>query len=223
MPFEGFSMEVYDFLYSLQFSNTVENLEMNKDMYTRLIKGPVHSLYEALLPHAVSISQSVETRQRRCVSPMYHDMRYMRNEPINGYVYVRFRETGAEENVLSLYFDMWWERVSYGIRVYRVTHGGMERIKEHAILNQDAYIRELKKLEKAGICLEGRRYVRDKYPDIKDKNMNALLNAKELYLCHVEPFTERASTPGLAEDIANSFAAVKRMYAILKDALYGQS
>ena len=104
--FNGFSKDFVDFLFSLQFNNTIELLPENKPIYKRLITEPLTLLFHALTPVALSVSKTVITKPSKCVSTMYSDMRFSRTTPLKGYMYIRFREPFGEKDIWGLYFDM---------------------------------------------------------------------------------------------------------------------
>ncbi|MDD4296883.1 MAG: DUF2461 family protein [Ruminiclostridium sp.] len=113
-PFYGFPESFADFLFQLQFNNTTDSLPENKITYKHLITEPLTLLCNALTPTALLVSETLITKPSKCVSTMYNDMRFSRDTPLKGYMYIRFREPSHEKDILGLYFDMGYDYYSYG-------------------------------------------------------------------------------------------------------------
>jgi len=173
--FNGFPREFVDFLFSLRFSNTVELLPENKVIYKALITEPLTLLFHSLTETALSVSDTLITKPSKCISTMYNDMRFSRNTPLKEYMYIRFRESSRERDILGLYFDMGCEHYSYGIRIYQQTSAGMEKIRDSVLENSQAFTRELDKLKHMGMVIEGDQFAKDRYPDIDNGALKNLL------------------------------------------------
>ena len=189
MTFEGFPTEFVDFLFSLQFTNTVELLPENKIKYKTLITEPLGQLYSALVPTVTSISDSIVTRPAKCISSMYTDMRFSRATPLKEYMYLRFREPHDGNDVLGFYFDMGCDGYSYGIRVYKQTSAGMEKIRKGVLENSAPFIRELANLS-IGMEIYGDCFARDRHAHVDNEVLKALLNKKKFRIskkCAISP------------------------------------
>ena len=219
MSFNGFPRGFVDFLFSLQFNNTIDMLRENKPAYKQLLTEPLTRLFYQLAPTALSVSDTIVTRPSKCVSTMYSDMRFSRTTPLKGYMYIRFREPSGEKDILGLYFDMGCEYYSYGIRIYKQSSAGMERIRENATERPKIFTRELSNLKKLGMTVIGDPFAKDRYPDVKDKLLNDFLNRRNFYIGRDRPINEAVYTGDLQDEVADSFVKLKTMYRLLKESL----
>jgi uncharacterized protein (DUF2461 family) len=217
--FCSFPREFANFLFSLQFNNTIDLLPENKLKYKRLITEPLTFLYHGLIPAALSVSDTLITKPSKCVSTMYSDMRFSRDAPLKGYMYIRFREPFSERDILGLYFDMGCDYYSYGIRIYKQTSAGMERIRERVAENSQAFARELKNLERLDMKIIGDSFVKDHYPEIKNATVRNLLNRKGFHIARDRPVNESVYNGKLHDEIAEAFVQLKGVYGLLKDSL----
>ena len=218
--FIGFPEEFADFLFSLQFNNTIDRLPENKPVYQRLISEPLALLCGALAPAALSVSDTLMTKPSKCVSTMYSDMRFSRNTPLKGYMYIRFREPASEKDILGLYFDMGCDYYSYGLRIYKQTSAGMERIRNYALENKQAFIRELESIKTLGLSIKGEPFARDHFPDIENAALKELLNSRSFYIGRDCPISGAVFSGDLQKEISNGYGGLKGLYPLLKKALY---
>jgi len=218
-PFCGFPKEFVDFLFSLQINNTVDMLPENKQTYRRLITEPLTLLFHALAQPALSVSESLVTKPSKCISTMYSDMRFSRSKPLKGYMYIRFREPYNEKDVLGLYFDMGFDYYSYGIRIYKQTSAGMERIREYAVDNSDAFTAELENIYKIGMVIIGDNFAKDRYPEINNKTLKTLINKKGFYIGLNRPVDESVFDGQLKDEVADAYASLKGLYKLFKNAI----
>jgi len=213
--FKGFPHEFVDFLFRLQLNNTMSAIEENKIEYRRLITEPLMQLYNALIPAAMAVSDTMVIRPAKCVSTMYSDMRFSRDTPMKEYMYIRFREPGQERDILGLYFDMGRESYSYGLRIYKQTAVGMGRIRDGVIANQQAFRRELDAIRNLGMKINGDIFARDRYPDIRDESIKDLLNRKHFYISKDCQVGESVFNGELVNEISLAFAGIKGFYQLI--------
>jgi uncharacterized protein (DUF2461 family) len=217
--FQGFPVEFADFLFSLRFNNTVDLLPDNKPVYKRLITEPLIKLYRSLAPAALSVSETVVTKPSKCVSTMYNDMRFSKGSPLKEYMYVRFREAFNDTDILGLFFDMGCDYYGYGIRIYKQTGAGMERIRQKAVECAPRFTRELENLNRLNMKLIGDNFTKDRYPEIDNVILKGLLNKKGFYVELARPIGEQVFDGRLSGEITEGFRSVKGFYLLLKDAL----
>ena len=213
--FQGFPREFVDFLFRLQLNNTVSAIAENKISYKRLISEPLMRLYSALIPAAMDVSDTIVTRPGKCVSTMYSDMRFSRDTPMKEYMYIRFRESGREKDILGLYFDMGHKRYSYGLRIYKQTAAGMARIRDGVVASQAAFARELTAVSDMGMVINGEIYAKDRFPDIEDDVLKNLLNRKQFYISKDCPVGENVFSHELADEISRAFIGLKGLYRLI--------
>jgi len=219
--FRGFPRGFAEFLFSLQFKNTVDNLPENKPVYKRFIAEPLALLYEALAPAAVAVSETVTINRSKCVSTMFNDMRFQSASPLKGYMYIRFREPYGDKDALGLYFDMGCEHYGYGIRIYNQTGAGMKRIRDFAAANGMAFTRELNNLDYLNMKVLGDQFARDRYPGVNDEHLKNLLNKKGFYIERARPVNEAVYDGGVSEEITEAYLNLKNLYLFFRKALYG--
>jgi len=219
MGFYGFPKGFVDFLFMLEFNNTIEKLSENKPVYKRLITEPLTRLYQGLVPAALTVSDTIITKPSKCVSTMFGDMRFSRATPLKRYMYIRFCEPQNEKDILGMYFDMGCEYYSYGIRIYKQTASGIGRIRSFIMnddANRQAYIRELANMTSMGMSIIGEKFVKDHYPDIDNELLNNLLNYKRFYIGQNCPISDIVFNGALQQDISNAFTGLKGLYTLLK-------
>jgi len=219
MPFTGFPRGFVDFLFSLQFNNTIDTLPENKPVYKQLITEPLTLLFHALTQPALSVSETLITKPSKCVSTMYSDMRFSRTTPLKGYMYIRFREPSGEKDILGLYFDMGCDYYSYGIRIYKQTSAGMDRIRENILNNSGVFARELEDLNKIGMTIIGDKFAKDHYLEINNETIRDFLNRKNFYIGRDCPINESVYNDELRDEIAAAFIRLKGIYGLLKKSL----
>ena len=219
MSFNGFPKGFADFLFKLQFNNTIDLLPENKPVYTQLITEPLTLLFHALTQPALSVSESLITKPSKCVSTMYSDMRFSRSTPLKGYMYIRFREPSGDKDILGLYFDMGCDYYSYGIRIYKQTSAGMDRIRENALKNNGEFARELENLSKIGMAIIGDKFAKDHYPEISNEAIRDFLNRKNFYIGKNCPINESVYNGELRNEIAGAFTRLKAIYILIKKSL----
>ena len=218
--FCGFPKDFADFLFSLQFNNTIELLTENKPLYKRMITEPLTCLFHALTPVALSVSDTIITKPSKCVSTMYSDMRFSKTTPLKGYMYIRFREPFSDRDVLGLYFDMGCDYYGAGIRIYKQTSAGMERIRENIIENSRPFAREFENLTRLNMTIVGDKFARDHHPGINNEALKDLLNRKSFYIERACPINESVYNGKLLDEIAEVYHGVKGLYLLLRKTLY---
>jgi len=135
-------------------------------------------------------------------------------------MYIRFREPFSEKDILGLYFDMGCDYYGYGIRIYKQTSVGMERIREHAIENNHSFTRELESLARLNMAIVGDKFAKDRYPEISNEVLKDLLNRKSFYIERACPINEAVYNGKLRDEIADAYIGLKGLYSLLRKALY---
>ena len=150
---------------------------------------------------------------------MYTDRRFSRHAPLKEYMYIRFREPFREQDVLGLYFDMGCGSYSYGIRIYKQTSAGMDRVRNGVLENEKAYASELSCLNKLGFVLNGDMFARDHFPGVKNETVKSLLNRKNFYVVRNCLISDAVFTGKLQSEISAAYTALKSFYFLLKKSL----
>ncbi|MGN0521173.1 MAG: DUF2461 family protein, partial [Eubacterium sp.] len=175
-------MEFVDFLIQLSLENTIKKQNDNLANYKKYITAPLNQLYEALLPVICNINPRLDTKPARCISTPYTDRRFSPTIPLKEYMYLRFKQNDKADNIAGLYFDMGADKYSYGLRIYKQTASGFQRLKDRVIENPDKFEKELKSIALSGYRIIGQKYKKDHYPEIKNEALNDFLNRKNFYL-----------------------------------------
>jgi hypothetical protein len=149
---------------------------------------------------------------------MYGDMRFSRTKPLKEYMYIRFREPFGERDILGLYFDMGCDYYGCGIRIYKQTGAGMERIREYAVENSQPFSRELENLKRMDIAVIGDKFARDHYPEINNAALNDFLNRKNFYIERACPVNKAVFNGKLPDEIAGVYSSLKGLYSLLRSA-----
>jgi len=217
--FSGFPQDFADFLFQLQFNNTLSAAEENKAIYKQLITEPLTQLFYTLIPAATAVSGTITTRPSKCISTMYSDMRFSRDKPMKEYMYIRFREPNRERNILGLYFDMGSSRYSYGLRIYKQTAAGTAEIWKSILTNQRSFAQELNTISNLGMTINGDMYVKDRFPGIKDDTLKNLLNRKHFYISKDCPIGESVFNGNLSNEISQAFAGLNGLYQLINSAI----
>ena len=213
--FNGFPKELPDFLFDLKFHNTIEKQEENLIKYRKIISEPLKMLYEELKHTAEEISPIFETRANRCVSTPYTDRRFSPAAPLKEYMYIRFKFSGAENNIIGLYFDMGCDFYSYGLRIYKQNVKGMDRIREKILHIPEKYSSALDFITQNGFKIIGEKYKKDKCPELPDGYAKELYNMKGFYIGKDTAINQRVFTEELAEEIKNGFRTVANILCLL--------
>lgn len=213
--FKGFPKELSDFLFELKFHNTIEKQEENLIKYRKIISEPLKLLYEELKQTAVEISPMFETKANRCVSTPYTDRRFSPTTPLKEYMYIRFKLSGTDDNILGLYFDMGCDFYSYGLRIYKQTVKGMDRIREKILHTPEKYFSALDLILQEGFKIIGEKYKKDKSPELPDGYVKELYNMKGFYIGKDTAINQRVFTEELAEEIKNGFRTVANILCLL--------
>ena len=214
--FIGFPKELPDFLFELQFSNTIANQAENIIKYKKIISEPLALLYEALLSTVFDIDGQLETKPSRCISLPYTDRRFSPNVPLKEYMYIRFKQFRKSDNIPGLYFDLGLDYYSYGLRIYKQTSSGAEKLRESIADNPKSYSVELEKAMQSGFAVFGDKYKKDHYQNIKDNTVKELLNRKSFHIGKDVPVGENVFTSKFADEITEGFLAVKDLLELLE-------
>ena len=220
MSFDGFPKEFADFLFSLQFNNSNDLLPQNKIKYKRLITEPLTLLYNDLVPVVSNISESLVVKPSKCISSMYNDMRFSRDAPIKGYMYLRFREPFTDKDVLGFYFDMGFEHYSCGIRIYKQTGSGMEKIRQYVLEKNSSFAYELEQLNGLDMEVYGENFAKERYTNVNNKLVKEFLNKKSFYIGRNRAISPIVFNNELALELKKAYQELSGFYLLLKKALY---
>lgn len=166
--FKGFDKGTNDFLFELQFINTIEKQNKNLVKYKKYITIPINLLYLDLLEVINQINVDFETKPARCISTPYTDRRFSPNVPLKEYMYLRFRQPNRKTNILGLYFDMGCDAYGYGLKIYKPTSKDMNLLREKISENVNLLSKLIDDLILKGFEITGEKYKKDHFPDIPE-------------------------------------------------------
>lgn len=213
--FQGFSSEMPDFLFRLQFHNTIDEQADNLIIYKQLISKPLRELYETLLPIIYELDADLETRPARCISTPYTDRRFSPSVPLKEYMYLRFKQRNKTRDIPGLYFDMGCEYYSYGLRVYKQTSRGMDAIRERIAATPEQFCNMLDDLNTKRFTVFGESYKTDHCPWLAEGSAKDLYNRRSFYIGKNVPIGEHAFSAKLAEELTEGFRAVAPLLSLL--------
>jgi len=215
--FSGFPCEMLDFLLELQFSNTIEKQADHLIKYKKLISEPLNLLYETMLDTVLDLNLPVETKPSRCISTPYTDRRFSPNVPLKEYLYLRFKQCGKTEDIPGLYFDMGIEYYGYGIRIYKQTARGMQKLRERILENPGSCSVILDELYSAGFTVMGEKYKKDHYPEFVDCSAKDILNRRGFYIEKAVPVGGNVFSCALANELSCAYRQLSGFYRILEE------
>ena len=217
--FCGFPPEMPSFLFDLKFSNTSDKQAENLIRYKKLISEPLMLLYEHLLETVMDLGLSVETRPSRCVSTPYTDRRFSPQVPLKEYMYIRFRQSGKKTDIAGLYFDMGAEHYGYGIRIYKQTSFGMDKLRKRIKENPQKFSAALEDISSAGFKVIGEKYKKEHFPEIEECQAKEILNRRSFYLEKSVPISNIVFSSSLARELSDAYKKLSNFYQLLEEYL----
>lgn len=217
--FCGFSPEMLSFLFELKFSNTIDKQAENLVKYKKLIFEPLMLLYENLLETVLDLELEVETKPSRCVSTPYTDRRFSPQAPLKEYMYIRFKQSGKKTDIAGLYFDMGIEHYGYGIRIYKQTSSGMDKLRERILNDPQKFSSAIEDLNSDGFAVVGEKYKKDHFPEIPECEAKDILNRRSFYIEKAKPVSDTAFSSALAEELTDAYRKLSDFYQLLVESL----
>lgn len=217
--FCGFSSEMISFLFELKFSNTLDKQAENLIKYKKLISEPLMMLYEHLLETVLDLGLAVETRPSRCVSTPYTDRRFSPQVPLKEYMYIRFKHSGKKADIPGLYFDMGAEHYGCGIRIYKQTSAGMDKLRKRIKDEPQKFSDAIDRISSAGFSVIGEKYKKDHFPEIEKCKAKEILNMRNFYIEKAVPVGENVFSSSLADELSLAYRQLSDFYQLLVENL----
>lgn len=214
--FDGFPAELADFWFELHEKNTVYDAEKIKERYKVCITEPLTCLYGALLPTVLDISENLDLHLPRCISTPYTDRRFSHGTPFKEYMYIRFKGHRKKEDIPGLYFDMGMKMYSYGLRIYKQTAAGMQKMRENILKNFTVFSAALDAVLAAGFEIIGEDYKTDHFPTLVDGSAKLLMNKKSFHIGKKVDVNRSIFTAELADEIGDGFRQMKEIFRIFE-------
>lgn len=213
--FKGFDKETNNFLFGLQFCNTVEKQSENLVKYKKYITTPINLLYLDLLDVVNQFDMDFETKPARCISSPYTDRRFSPNVPLKEYMYLRFRQANGKANIIGLYFDMGCDAYGYGLKIYKPNSKDMDLLREKICENVKSYSKLIDDLILKGFEITGEKYKKDHFPHIPDSSAKELLNMKCFSVSKTKSVNDSVYTQELETELSNAFMDLKEFVELL--------
>lgn len=213
--FKGFNHETNNFLFALQYCNTMEKQGENLVKYKEYITTPINHLYLDLLDTIGQFNMDFETKPARCISTPYTDRRFCPHTPLKEYMYLRFRQANKKTDLLGLYFDMGADAYGYGLKIYNPTSKGMDSTREKISKNSLQYSGLIDALIRKEFEITGEKYKKDHFPDIPDCSAKELINMKCFSISKSKLVNKNVYSPELEAELANAFLDLKEFVELL--------
>lgn len=213
--FMGFHKQTNQFLFELQFCNTIAKQAENTEKYKKYITAPLNQLYIDLLDTINDFDVNFEAKPARCISTPYTDRRFSPAIPLKEYMYLRFRQSGKKTDMLGLYFDMGSEKYGYGLKIYKPTSKGMNLLREKICNNVEHFTVLADELADKGFEINGENYKKDHYPEMRACAAKTLLNMKCFSIDKSRPVNENVYSERLRAELSEAFFDLKDFMELL--------
>lgn len=207
--FNGFNKKTNDFLFELQFCNTIENQNENLIKYKEYITKPINLLYLDLLDTVNQFEVDFETKPARCISTPYTDRRFSPTVPLKEYMYLRFRQANKKSDMIGLYFDMGSECYGYGLQIYKPTAKGMNLLREKIAAHDELFSQMLDLLTAKNFEIKGEECKKDHYPELADCSAKKLLNMRNFSISITKEISDNVYSENLKTELSNAFLVLK--------------
>ena len=213
--FKGFDKETNNFLFELQFCNTIDKQSENLVKYKKYITTPINLLYLDLLDVVNQFGVDFETKPARCISTPYTDRRFSPNVPLKEYMYLRFRQANRKTNILGLYFDMGCDAYGYGLKIYKHNPKDMDFLLEKISENYKLFSKLTDNLILKSFEITGEKYKKDHFPHIPNCSAKELLNMKCFSISKTKSVNDSVYTQELETELSNAFMDLKEFIELL--------
>ncbi len=206
--FEGFSPETFDFLWGIRMNNNRDWFMAHKSQYVQALYEPMKALGKELFEPFLQKPGNLLK-----VSRIYRDARMHHPEPYKESLWICIRQDVEwwGENP-CLYFEIRPEGVSYGFFLWQPRTAALENFRRHITANSDAFLKLIKKTEKAtGVPISANCYKRPKPTD--NKKLERFFAWRGCIECTVtEEPGESLFTPELTQRVRSFFEKLMPLY-----------
>lgn len=218
--FQGFNESTLMYYETIRKDNCKNTHKENELLYLEGVKYPLEELYYELYNYFSRVDSDLLSNKRRCVSSAYNDARFCSDAPIKEYFYIRFKLNKLnKKNALGFFFDASLDGYKYGLNIYNLDAGGMEKIREYVLDNKYFAKQVVRSFNENGLLeVQGEKYKRTFYPE-KDTVIQDWLERKRISFIHEEELSSIFYERGILERILSAFDSVQDVYFMLKEAL----
>ncbi len=201
MAFNGIPPEGFKFLLDIRFNNNREWFNANKDVYLKCLKDPLYALAAELAPAAQAVDPAIDGRPNRIVARIYRDARRCKGEFYRDNLWLSFKRTGeTNSTALSYYFYLTPEEIGWGMGFYMPQAEAMNRFRKRIDARPDLFRSIISNPALKAYRVAGEDYAKPRKPGL-DGELAFWYNKKTFYTEHVEPVSEAAFSPELANKL----------------------
>ncbi len=129
--FVGFGDDLESILNEIMFDNTRSHFDALRNDYDKAVRMPLIELYNDLIPVVHSIDSSLCIDKRRCISSIYNDFRFSKNNPVKEYMYIKYVLLNSrKKDMLGFFIDFSITGVRYGLQLYKPTQSVLTKLLE---------------------------------------------------------------------------------------------
>ncbi|MDA3900425.1 MAG: DUF2461 domain-containing protein [Spirochaetes bacterium] len=145
--FEGFSKDTISFLNDTVNNNSKEWLNDNRNRYEKVLVHPMKQLFNELAPTISSIDPQIDIEPRvgRTISKIFRDVRFSSNKsPLRANMWLVFKPRGSVSLFTpSFYFDISYDKWSYGMGFYSATPGYMRMFRDKLLAEPEPFLKSV--------------------------------------------------------------------------------
>ncbi|MCI8364514.1 MAG: DUF2461 domain-containing protein [Eubacterium sp.] len=218
--FQGFNNSTIKYFEAIKKENSKSIFLENNVHYLEGIKYPLEELYYELYSYFSRLDSDLLSSKRRCISSAYNDARFCNGKPMKEYFYIRFKLNRADKkNEVGFFFDASLDGYKFGLNIYHMNAGGMEKIRQYMLCNKRNITKTIKEFNATNLLeVYGEKYVKSNYPN-ENKVLQEWLEKKNLSYIHEEPLNQMFYDREILNTILWAFDSVKNVYMMLKEAL----
>jgi uncharacterized protein (TIGR02453 family) len=217
--FDGFSSRTINFLRELAANNDKSWFESHRREYEEHLLAPLRALVEDLSPVIQSIDPDLDTTPRigRTISRIYRDVRFSRDKsPFRTNMWIDFKRIRADWQDTPAYFlEFSADRYQYGMGFYRASRRTMDNLRRLLDTREREFSKTVASMKPLSIVLEGESYKRTLDP-AKTGVILDWYQRKSCYVSRKKGIDEIFLSPKLADELAESFQAMKPLYEFLR-------
>ncbi len=217
--FNGFTEETFKFFFELSINNSKDWFDSHRDEYMEYVRLPLRALVVELGARIREIDPSIEIpgNPDKAIARINRDIRFSKDKSAyRTNLWITFKRAAPEwQTDPAFYFDIGYDRYSYGAGYYIFTPEMREQMKSEIRADRELFDNAVAALAASVFTLGGERYKRP-----IDKTLSGLerewCERKSLYIyCEHEP-EDILFSRDLIEKIYSDFLAIKPVYGLFR-------
>lgn len=214
----AFTKEAVEFLMENKFHDSKEWFRQHREQYDQLVLNPMRALVAEIAPAMLELDDRLiaEPKVGRSISRIYRDTRFSKDKStFRDVVWCVFlREKKLYEGPPAFYFEFSPSKLRWGCGYYRASPRDMDTMRGLIVRQDPDFDAARRAVGKDGYFeLEGERYKRSKFPDIKGP-ARQWLDQKNISVNHnggAEGF-DLLYSPELGGRLVRDFRRLKPLY-----------